>query len=78
VECSIAVECSTEVEGSIDVECSIDMNIQHGYGMQYGRGHAAWTWTRSTDLVVGHGPGQWTCINAWIQNADIKSSVRHR
>jgi hypothetical protein len=48
------------------MEGSIDMNMQLGHGMQYGHGHAAWTWTRSTDLVMWNEPGQWTCIDGWM------------
>jgi hypothetical protein len=53
------------MECSINMECSIDMNMQHGHGMQHGHmdmdmqqghGYTAWTWTRSTDLVMWHGP----------------------
>jgi hypothetical protein len=56
--------------------------MQHGHDMQYGpldmdmqhgHGHAAWTWKRSMDLVMRHGPGQWTCMDAWMpegRNAD--------
>jgi hypothetical protein len=79
------------MECSLDMECSIDMNIQHGHGMQYGNGHAAWTWTCRMDMdmqdeqghaarILRHGPGQWTCMDAWMPecgNAE-KSSVRHR
>jgi hypothetical protein len=62
------------------------MNMQHEHGMQHGHmdmdmqhghGHTAWTWTRSTDLVMRHGPGQWTCTDAWMpecRNADKKLS----
>jgi hypothetical protein len=41
--------------------------------MQYGHGHAAWTWTHSTALVMQHGSGN---EHAWMQecwNADKKS-----
>jgi hypothetical protein len=49
----------------------MDMDMQHGHG------HAAWTLTRTTDLVMQHGPtvGMHGCMDAGIL---IKSSVRHR
>jgi hypothetical protein len=52
--------------------------------MQYGHGHAAWTWTRNTDLVMQHGLVNaawiWTMDMQGCQNAGmpIKSSVRLR
>ncbi len=66
MECSFDMECSIDIECSIDMECSIDVNMQHGHDMQYGHGHghAEWTLTRSTDLVMQYGPGQWTCMDA--------------
>jgi hypothetical protein len=61
------------------MECSINMTMQHGHGIQYGHEHAAWTWTCSMDmdmdmqhgqgqaaLILRHGPGQWTCMDAWM------------
>jgi hypothetical protein len=42
--------------------------------MQYGHGHAAWTCTRTTPLVMQHVSGQWTCMDAGMP---IKSSVQH-
>jgi hypothetical protein len=54
------------MECSIEMECSIDINMQRGHGMQYGHGHAAWTWTRSSDLVMRLNRGQWTGMDAWM------------
>jgi hypothetical protein len=34
--------------------------------MQYGHGHGALTWTCSTALVMQHGFGQWTYMDARI------------
>ncbi len=42
--------------------------------MQYGHGHAAWTCTRSTALVMQHVSGQWTCMDAGCRNADKEFS----
>jgi hypothetical protein len=46
--------------------------------MRYGHGHAVWTWTRNTDLVMQHGlvNAAWTCnaglVNAaWIWTVDM-------
>jgi hypothetical protein len=36
----------------------------HWHGMQHWHEHATWTWTCSMDLVMQHGPGQCTCMDA--------------
>jgi hypothetical protein len=50
--------------------------------MQYGHGHAAWTCTRSTALVMQHVSGQWTCMDAGmpIKSSTLSpaSAFRHR
>ncbi len=46
--------------------------------MQYGHGHAVWTWTRNTDLVMQHGLVNtawiWTMGMHGCRNADKKLS----
>jgi hypothetical protein len=62
----------------------IYMSMDIAMDMQHWHGHATWTWTCSIDtdmqhghghdLVMQHGSGQWTCMDAQML---IKSSVRH-
>jgi hypothetical protein len=44
----------------MDMASIMDMDIQHEHV------HAAWTWTCSMDMDTLHGPGQWTCMDAWL------------
>jgi hypothetical protein len=50
------------------MELSLDIDMRHGHRTQSGHGHAAWTWTCSTDLIMQHGSGQWTCMDAGMPN----------
>jgi hypothetical protein len=57
------------------------MDIQHGHGHAAGRELAAWTWTRSMDLVMQHGLAHavWTWTMDTVQMGTgmaIMSSVR--
>jgi hypothetical protein len=87
---SIDMVCSIDMEYSIDMNMQQGHGMQYGLGhvagawtcsmdMQHGHVLVAWTRTRSTDLLMRHGPGQghaWMhgCRNAGLP---IKSSVRH-